>query len=157
VITGATGRLQLRENDMHTATTAAPAVPQVKHGRARALSAAAGVLAAACAWAVEVPALGIHLHVRFGTGAIQTISVGQIIGVTAAAALLGWLLLARLERRTSRARVLWSTIAVATLAVSLALPLAAATSTAAVVGLVVMHLAVGGAVIPAMARTARSR
>jgi hypothetical protein len=39
---------------------------------------------------------------------------------------------------------------------SLSLPLAAATTTAAALGLVVMHLTVGAAVIPAMARTARA-
>jgi hypothetical protein len=74
-----------------------------------------------------------------------------------AAALLGWLLLALLERRTSHARLLWTTIALAAVAVSLALPLAVATTTSAVAGLIVMHLTVGAAVIPAMAHTARTR
>jgi hypothetical protein len=41
------------------------------------------------------------------------------------------------------------------LAVSLALPLAAATTTSAAVGLVVLHLAVGAVVIPGLASTAR--
>jgi len=138
-------------------TTTAPAVPDIKPGRARALCAAGGALAAALAWIVEVPLLGIHLTFRFGSGHIQTIAVGQAIGVTVAASLLGWLLLALLERRTPHARALWTTIALAALAASLALPLAAATTTSAVAGLVVMHLAVGAAVIPAMARTVRSR
>ena len=140
-----------------TATTAARAVPGAGQGRARALCAAGGALAAALAWIVEVPLLGIHLNFRFGTGHIQTISAGQVIGVTAAAALLGWLLLAMLERRTSRARLLWTTIALVALAVSLALPIAAATTSSAAAGLVVMHLTVGAAVIPALARTARAR
>jgi hypothetical protein len=74
-----------------------------------------------------------------------------------AASLLGWLLLALLERRTPHARALWTTIALAALAASLALPLAVATTTSAVAGLVVMHVTVGGAVIPAMAHTARAR
>ena len=138
-------------------TTTATAVPHVKQGRARALSAAAGALAAALAWIVEVPLLGIHLNVRFGAGHTQTIAIGQVIGVTVAASLLGWLLLAVLERHTPRARLLWTTIALAALAASLALPLAAATTTSAVVGLVVMHVTVGAAVIPAMAHTARTR
>jgi predicted permease len=73
-----------------------------------------------------------------------------------AAALLGWLLLAVLERRTPRARRIWTTAALAALVASLALPLTAATTTSAVVSLVAMHLAVGAAVIPAMARTARA-
>jgi hypothetical protein len=74
-----------------------------------------------------------------------------------AASLLGWLLLAFLERRTPHARPLWTTIALVALAASLALPLAAATTTSAVAGLVVMHVTVGAAVIPAMAHTARAR
>ena len=138
-------------------TTTAPAVPDTKQGRARALCVAGGALAAALAWIVEVPLLGIHLNVRFGTGHIQTIPAGQVIGAAVAASLLGWLLLALLERRTPHARLLWTTIALAALAASLALPLAAATTTSAAAGLIVMHLTVGAAVIPAMAHTARAR
>lgn len=138
-------------------TTTAPAAADIRQGRARALRVAGGALAAALAWIAEVPLLGIHLNFRFGAGHIQTIAVGQVIGVTVAASLLGWLLLALLERRTPRARLLWTTIALAALAASLALPLAAATTTSAVAGLIVMHLTVGAAVIPAMAHTARAR
>ena len=111
----------------------------------------------AAAWAVEVPLLGIHLNIRFGPGHVQTIAVGQVIGVSLAASLLGWLLLAVLDRRTAQARPVVDRIALVALGASLALPLAAATTTAAIVGLIVMHLAVGAAVIPAMARTARAR
>ena len=138
-------------------TTTAPAEPDIKQRRARALCAAGGALAAALAWVVEVPLLGIHLTVRFGAGHIQTIAVGQVLGVTVAASLLGWLLLALLERRTPHARPLWTTTALAALAASLALPLAAATTTSAIAGLIVLHLTVGAAVIPAMAHTARAR
>ena len=141
---------------MHT-TTPAATVPDIKLGRARALGAAGGALAAALAWIVEVPLLGIHLNFRFGAGHIQTIAVGQVIGVTVAASLLGWLLLTLLERRTPRARLLWTTIALVALAASLALPLTAATSSSAAAGLIVMHLTVGAAVIPALAHTARAR
>ena len=74
-----------------------------------------------------------------------------------AASLLGWLLLALLERRTPHARLLWTIIVLAALAASLALPLAAATTTSGAAGLIAMHLAVGAAVIPAMAYTARAR
>jgi len=138
-------------------TTTASAVPHIRQGRARALCAAGGALAAALAWTVEVPLLGIHLNVRFGPGHIQTISIGQVIGVTVAASLFGWLLLALLERRTPQARVLWPTIALVALAASLALPLAFATTNSAVAGLIVLHLTVGAVVIPALARTARTR
>jgi Family of unknown function (DUF6069) len=137
--------------------TTTTAVPDIRQGRARALCAAGGALAAALAWAVEVPLLGIQLNFRFGTGHIQTISVGQVIGVTMAASLLGWLLLTMLERRTRRARPVWTTFALVALASSLALPLAAATTTSAAAGLIVMHLTVGAVVIPALAHTARAR
>ena len=106
---------------------------------------------------MEVPLLGIHLNFSFGAGHIQTIAIGQVIGVTVAASLFGWLLLALLERRTPHARLLWTTIALATLAASLALPLGAATTSSAIAGLIVMHVTVGTAVIPAMAHTARTR
>ncbi len=139
-----------------TATASASAVPHIKQGRPRALCAAGGALAAALAWIVEVPLLGIHLNFRFGAGHAQTIAIGQVIGIALAASLLGWLLLTLLERRTPRARLLWTTIALAALAASLALPLAA-TTTSAVTGLIVMHLTVGAVVIPTMARTARTR
>jgi hypothetical protein len=142
---------------MLTTTTTAPAVPDIKQGRTRALCAAGGALAAALAWVVEVPLLGIHLDFRFGTGRIQTIAAGQVIGIALAASLLGWLLLALLERRTPHARTLWTTIALAALAASLTLPLAAATTASAAAGLIVMHLAVGAAVIPATAHTAQAR
>ena len=69
---------------MLTTTTASP---NIKLGRTRALCAAGGALAGAAAWIVEVPLLGIHLNVRFGTGHIQTIMVGQVVGVSLAASL----------------------------------------------------------------------
>ena len=141
---------------MLTTNTSAAVVPGIKRGRARALCALGGALAAALVWTAEVPVLGIHLNYRFGTGHTQTIAAGQVIGVTVAAALLGWLLLAILERRTPRARRLWITIALVALAASLALPLTAATTTSAAAALITMHLTVGAAVIPAMARTART-
>ena len=138
-------------------TITAAAVPDIRQARARALCVAGGALAAAVAWTVEVPLLGIHLNFRFGAGHIQTIAVGQVIGVAVAASLSGWLLLALLERRTPHARLLWTTIALAAVAASLALPLAAATTTSAVAALIAMHLTVGAVVIPTMAHTARTR
>jgi Family of unknown function (DUF6069) len=139
-------------------TSNAPAVAHVQQqNRSRALAAAGGTLAGIAAWIIEVPLLGVGLSVRFGSGHAQTIGIGPVIGVSLAAALLGWLLLAVLGRRTSRARALWTGIALVVLAVSLALPLRAATTTAATVGLIVMHLAVAAVLIPLMGRTARAR
>jgi hypothetical protein len=139
---------------MSTATTT-PAAPATPAARTRALCAAAGAAAAAAAWAIEVPLLGIRLGIRFGTGAPQVVSAGQVIGTALAAGLLGWLALAVADRRVARARRAWTGAALAVLALSLALPLTTATTTAAAVALAVLHLTVGAAVIPALARTAR--
>lgn len=127
-----------------------------EQGRTRALSAAGGALAALAVWIIEVPLLRIHLSIRFGGGHVQTIGIGQIIGVSVAASLLGWLLLAILEKRADHARLAWTTIAVVAVVASLALPLSAATTTAAITGLIVMHIAVAAVVIPSLGRTSRS-
>ena len=138
-------------------TITAPAVPDIRQARARALCVAGGALAAAVAWTVEVPLLGIDLNFRYGTSHTQIVAVGQVIGASLAALLLGWLLLAVLEQCTPHARTLWTSLALAGLAASVALPLTVATTASAVIGLVMMHLTIGAAVIPAMARTARAR
>jgi hypothetical protein len=64
---------------------------------------------------------------------------------------LGWGLLAALETRTTQPRKVWTIAAVAVLLVSLALPLAFATTTAAAVGLVTIHLAVAAVVVSGLA------
>ena len=132
-----------------------PAVRDARRSWARALCTAGGAAAAAIAWAVEVPLLGIRLTVRFGAMAPQTVVAGQVVGAALVAGLLGWLLLAVLDRRAARARTAWTAAALLVLGVSLALPLAAATTTSAAVGLVVLHLVVGAVVIPGLASTAR--
>jgi Family of unknown function (DUF6069) len=137
-------------------TTSAPTIQDHKQGRARPLSVAGGALAGAIAWLIEVPLLGVDLTIRFGSARPQTIGIGEVIGVSLVFSLLGWLLLAVLDKRTPRARALWVSAALAALVASLALPLVAATTTAASVGLIVMHLAVAAVVIPAMARTSRT-
>lgn len=137
-------------------TTPTTDAPHVKPGRARALCVAGGALAAALAWTVVAHVLLIRLSFRFGAGQAETVEIGQVIGVTVAASLLGWLLLALLERRTAQARRLWVITALAVLAASLALPLTAATTASAVAGLIALHVTVGAVVIPAMARTARA-
>ena len=138
---------------MLAATT--PAVRDVRRIQARALSVAGGAAAAAIAWSVEVPLLGVRLSIKFGAMHPQTVVAGQVIGAALVAGLLGWLLLALLDRRTPRARAAWTGAALLVLVVSLALPLAAATTTAAAAGLIVLHVVVAAAVIPALAATAR--
>jgi hypothetical protein len=143
---------------MLAATT--PAVRDVRRIRARALAVAGGAAAAAIAWSIEVPLLGVRLSVKFGPMHPQTVVAGQIIGAALVTGLLGWLLLAVLERATPgvlpvSARTAWTGAALLVLVLSLGLPVAAATTTAAAVGLVVLHLVVAAAVIPVLAATAR--
>jgi hypothetical protein len=156
VVSGATGRRpgnETKEKDMLAATT--PAATDTRRIRARALTAVGGAAAAAIAWSIEVPLLGVRLSVKFGPMHPQAVVAGQVIGAALVAGLLGWLLLTVLERATPHARAAWTGIALLVLVLSLGLPAAAATTTAAAVALVVLHLVVAAAVIPAMAVTAR--
>lgn len=138
-------------------TAANPAAAATKRHWARALCTVGGAAAAVTAWAAEVPLLGARLSIRFGAMHPQTVTAGQIAGAALAAGLAGWLLLAVLERRARRARAAWVTAALLVLAASLAIPVIAATTAVAASGLIAAHLAVGAAVIPGMARTARGR
>jgi hypothetical protein len=113
------------------------------------------VAAAAIVWAIEVPLLGIRLSIRFGAMHPQTVVAGQVVGAALVAALLGWLLVTGLERLVPRPRAAWTGATLLVLIMSLVLPLVAATTTAAVVGLIALHLAVGAVVIPGMSYTAR--
>lgn len=122
----------------------------VHHGVTRAASAAAAVAAAAAVWALAVPALGIHLLVRFGGGSPQTVGGGLVAGAALAASLSGWALLALLERRTRRARAIWTAAAIVVTAASLSLPLSAGVTAAATTALILMHLAVAAVLIPAL-------
>ncbi|MGH3165401.1 MAG: DUF6069 family protein [Trebonia sp.] len=135
---------------------ATPALRDSRQNWMRALCVAGAAAAAAIVWAIEVPLLGIRLSIRFGAMRPETVVAGQVVGAAIVAALLGWLLLAVLERRLPRSRATWTGAAVAVLIVSLALPLAAATTTSAAAGLIALHLAVGAAVIPGMSIPGRS-
>src|SRR5450755_3895324 len=109
-------------------TTSAPTIQDHKQGRSRALSVAGGALAGAVAWMIEVPLLGVDLTIRFGSAHPQTIGIGEVIGVSLAFSLLGWLLLAVLDKRTPRASALWVSAALAALVASVVIPAMARTS-----------------------------
>lgn len=118
--------------------------------RIRALGVAGAVVAAVAVWVIEVPLLGLHLNIRFGSGPAQTIAIGFVVAATLFASLLGWALLAILERRTPRARTIWPAIAVVVLVASLSLPLYAGIAGSTKVALVVMHLAAAAVLITAL-------
>ncbi len=113
-----------------------------------------GVFGAVALWVIEVHVLGIDLVYRFGNGSASTLGVFQIVGVSLLFSLLGWVVLSLLERRSASGASLWTVIATLVLVASFALPILAATTTAGMVALIVMHLAVGAGYIPFMYRSA---
>jgi hypothetical protein len=125
--------------------------------RTRALSVVGATLAAAAVWVVAVPLLGAHLLVRFGAGAPQTIGIDFVVGATLMASLCAWGLLALLERRTPRARTIWTGVAVAVLLVSLSLPLTAGIAVSTKAALALMHVAAAGILIPALRRSSSAQ
>jgi hypothetical protein len=121
-------------------------------GRNRIFGVAGATLAAVAVWAIEVPLLGIRLQTQFGNSAPQGVGIEAVVVSSLAGSLAGWGLLAILERRSARARAIWTGIAVAVLLASFSLPLSAGTTTATKVGLAMMHLAVAAVLIPTLRR-----
>jgi hypothetical protein len=128
-----------------------------RHGRTRALGVGGAVLAALAVWVVAVPLLSVHLLVRFGSGAAETVGVDYVVGASLIASLAGWALLVMLERRTSGARSIWTVVAIVVLLVSVSLPLSIATTTGSKTVLALMHVAVAVVLIPVLRRGATSR
>jgi hypothetical protein len=122
-----------------TTTTVHPTRTSLSRTAIAVVGAAAGAVAL---WAVETGLLGVDLAVRAGD-VVQPVT-GVSVAATAlvaglAATLTAWLL-ARIAPR--RCRTVWTVVAGGVLLVSLLGPLGA-TSAAAVVSLVALHLLVG--------------
>ncbi|MCK9868970.1 DUF6069 family protein [Nocardiopsis dassonvillei] len=123
-----------------------------------ALVRAATVLAAGAAalivWAVADPLWGIAL-VAEGAPDRPPMRIGAVptLVVAVGASLVGWALLAVLERFVPRGRVVWTVVAVAVTLLSL-VPVLGAQGTAAQLVLAVQHLLVGAIVIAGFTRTA---
>jgi predicted permease len=122
-------------------------------GLGRAMTVAAATVAAIAVWAIAVPLLGAHLLIRFGSGAPESIGVDYILGATVITSLIGWGVLALLERRTPRARTIWTALAIVVVLVSLGLPLTAGTTTSTKVVLALMHVAVASVLILGLPRS----
>jgi hypothetical protein len=77
------------------------------------------------------------------------LNAGTVIFVAGLFALLGWGLLATLERITARGRTIWTVVAVALLALSLIGPFSGTdTNTGSRVALALVHLSVAAVLIP---------
>lgn len=130
--------------------------PSHRQLRRRAFAVGAASLVALVAWAVAVPLLGVQLLVRTTPGAssTQTIGAGFVLAVSLLASLLGWGLLAALQRLTQRAATIWTVAAGVVLLLSLAGPLTSAVTTGGKLTLVLLHLGVAAVLIPLLRRTA---
>ena len=135
-----------------TTTMETPASTIARPNWTRALGVVGAVIAAIAVWAIAVPLLGVHLLVRFGTGAPQSVGIAYVLAASVIGSVAGWGLLVLLERRTSRARTIWTAIAIVAVLVSLSLPLYAGVSTSTKITLAVMHAGVAAVLIPAMRR-----
>jgi len=126
-----------------TTTTAQPTRTSLSRNAITVTGAAVGALAL---WLVETRLIGVDLAVRTGD-VVQPVTGGSVVATALvaglAATLTAWLL-TRLAPR--RCRTVWTVLASAVLLVSLLGPLGA-TSPAAVVSLVALHLLVGLALI----------
>lgn len=136
-----------------TASTAAGASPR----RRRLLTVGAAVAAAVIIWSVAELA---GMHVRqptTGTGPAMALNLGFVIAVSAIASLAGWALLALLEHFTSRARAIWTAVAVVFLLLSLGGPFSGhgvSTGNRLLLGLI--HVVVGAIVIIGLPRAKSS-
>jgi hypothetical protein len=141
------------------ATTAAASSARTRpHHRLRAIGVLAAVLAPTLIWLVAVPGLGAELVVTDGTRqppAPFELGLGAIVTFALVPALLGWGVLALLERLTRRARTVWTVLATGLLVLSF-VPLLGPMSGATRLTLALLHLAVGAALIPAFYRSVRT-
>ncbi|WP_052847908.1 DUF6069 family protein [Streptomyces avicenniae] len=119
----------------------------------RGLAVLGSVAAALLVWLVGDPVLGAEMVFTQGDQDPQDVGAAAIVLFSAAAALLGWALLAVLERFASaRARTVWTAVAVVVLALSCVplLDVEATGGTKAVLALT--HFAVAAVLIPLLRR-----
>ncbi|WP_433460952.1 DUF6069 family protein [Micromonospora sp. CA-248212] len=121
--------------------------------RDRAIAVAVAVLAAVAVWSIATLA-GAQLTVDQGAGP-RDVTVLAVVLNSAIAALLGWGLLAVLERFRASAITIWTGIALVVLVLSLVPASLVDASAGTRVALVLMHLVVGAVVIVGFRRGAR--
>jgi hypothetical protein len=119
----------------------------------RPLAVAAATAAVLAVWAIASQVAGLDVRLSVGARPEHVAAVTAAV-VTALAGLAGWAVLALLERVAPlRSRRTWIVLAAVVLAVSLAGPLDAGTTTATKIAPACLHLAAAGVLIPALARS----
>lgn len=140
---------------MDTTATMTTTPPPSTIRRRRVLSVAVATLAGVVVWVVAVPLGSIELLVRTGGSTPQLVGIPSVVVAGLLASLLGWVVLALLERFVSRARTLWTAMAVVALLLSLAGPISAGTTTATALTLSLMHVVVGMALMTGLRGSSR--
>lgn len=122
--------------------------------RNRALAVVGAVTAAVLVWVVGEPLLGYDMIIKAEGQEPQDLGASAIVIFSLFFSLLGWALLAPLERVTPHARLIWTVVALVVLAVSFFFPLftiEASGGTKAVLALA--HVAVAAVLIPVFRAT----
>ncbi|MGN9810060.1 DUF6069 family protein [Micromonospora sp. BQ11] len=123
--------------------------------RRSAVTVGATVLAAAV-FAVLTEVADIDLAARAGDST-RHVTVAATVTAAIVAAAAGWALLAVLERRTARARGVWTAVAVVVLLLSLLAGPATGIGAAAKLGLTLLHVSVGAVLILGLPRRGPGR
>ena len=131
-------------------TTLVAASNSAGRRRRRAAAALGGVFAALVVYAFARLAAGHLLQPAFGSGDPKRLSAGFVAVVAALGALLGWAVIALLERASQKAARIWAVSAPLVLLASFSMPLSGhGVSGGNRLALIMMHLAVGAVVVPA--------
>jgi hypothetical protein len=139
-----------QENLMQTLTAPNTTSTRIA-GRSRLVVVGAAAVTALAGWVILSPLAGIDLQARQGT--VVHIGAISVVVTSAVAALAGWGLLAIMERRTAKARDIWTVIATIVCVVSTSSPLDRGVDLGSKLGLASLHLLVGAVVVIGLRRT----
>ncbi|WP_020386088.1 DUF6069 family protein [Kribbella catacumbae] len=122
--------------------------------RNRALAVVGAVVAAVLVWVVGEPLLGHDMVIKAEGQEPQDLGASAMVMFSLFFSLLGWALLALLERVTPRAALIWTVVALVVLAVSFFFPLfTIEASSGTKVVLALAHVAVAAVLIPVFRAT----
>ncbi|MEJ3744325.1 DUF6069 family protein [Actinomycetes bacterium KLBMP 9797] len=116
--------------------------------RDRALAVLAAVVAAVLVWVVGEPLLGNDMIIKAEGQEPQDLGASAFVMFSLFFSVLGWALLALLERVTRRARSIWTVVALVFLAVSFFPPFTVEASGGTKVVLALAHVAVAAVLVP---------
>ncbi|WP_117210893.1 DUF6069 family protein [Allorhizocola rhizosphaerae] len=124
--------------------------------RNRAFAVVGAVVAAVLVWVVGEPLLGYDMIIKAEGQEPQDLGASAIVMFSLFFSLLGWALLALLERVAPRARLVWTVVALVFLAVSFFPLFTIEASGGTKVVLALAHVAVAAVLIPVFRATSRN-